>query len=66
VSAARPSAIVVARGGEHAVDAGAVLKTIIAQFGGKGGGRPELAQGGGVDADPEAVRQWGFDLLSGG
>jgi alanyl-tRNA synthetase len=66
VSAARPSAIVVARGGQDVVDAGAVLKTIIARFGGKGGGRSELAQGGGIDADPEAVRQLGFDLLSGG
>jgi alanyl-tRNA synthetase len=66
VSAVRPSAIVVARGGEQAVDAGVVLKTIIARFGGKGGGRPELAQGGGVDADSEAVRQLGFDLLSSG
>ena len=66
VSAARPSAIVVARGGHDVIDAGAVVKTIIARFGGKGGGRSELAQGGGIDADPEAVRQLGFDLLSGG
>jgi alanyl-tRNA synthetase len=66
VSAARPSAIVVARGGQQALDAGAVLKAIVARFGGKGGGRPELAQGGGLDADPEAVRQFGVSLLSGG
>ena len=31
------------------VDAARVLKQLIAHFGGKGGGRPELAQGGGLD-----------------
>jgi alanyl-tRNA synthetase len=25
------------------------------QFGGRGGGRPELAQAGGLDADPQTV-----------
>jgi alanyl-tRNA synthetase len=30
------------------VDASAVLKALISQFGGKGGGKPDLAQGGGL------------------
>ena len=64
ISAARPSAIVIARGGEATVDAGALLKAIVARFGGKGGGRPELAQGGGVDADPEGIRQFGIELIA--
>ena len=34
-----------------ATDCGAVLKQLAARFGGKGGGRPELAQGGGLQGD---------------
>ena len=45
-----PSAIVVARSRDVAVDAGALLKAIVTRFGGKGGGRSDLAQGGGVSA----------------
>jgi alanyl-tRNA synthetase len=50
-----PSAIVVARSREVDVDAGAVLKSLVSRFGGKGGGRPELAQGGGVAAPASDV-----------
>jgi alanyl-tRNA synthetase len=64
VSTARPASLVVSRGGDSGIDAGAVLKAIVARFGGKGGGRPELAQGGGIDADAEAVCQFGFELIA--
>jgi alanyl-tRNA synthetase len=64
VSTARPAALVVSRGGDSGIDAGAVLKAIVARFGGKGGGRPELAQGGGIDADAEAVCQFGLELIA--
>jgi alanyl-tRNA synthetase len=47
-----PAAIVVARGEGATVDCGAVLKGLTARFGGKGGGRPDLAQGGGLDGEP--------------
>jgi alanyl-tRNA synthetase len=58
VSKARPCLIVAARGSaDAAFDAAAVIKSSIARFGGKGGGRPELAQAGGIDADPGAVIQ---------
>jgi alanyl-tRNA synthetase len=50
-----PSPIVVARAADLAVDSGAVLRQLIAAFGGKGGGRPELAQGGGVQGDAAAI-----------
>jgi alanyl-tRNA synthetase len=40
--------IVVARSPDVAVDASAILKTLTAAFGGRGGGRPELAQAGGL------------------
>lgn len=45
-----PSAVVIARAADVTADCVAVLKSIVAAFGGKGGGRPELAQGGGVQA----------------
>jgi alanyl-tRNA synthetase len=64
VSTTRPASLVVSRGGDSGIDAGAVLKAIVARFGGKGGGRPELAQGGGIDADAEAVCQFGFELIA--
>ena len=45
-----PALVVVARGANASVDAGAVLKQLTAKFGGKGGGKPDLAQGGGLNA----------------
>jgi alanyl-tRNA synthetase len=45
-----PASVVVARGEGSAVDCAAVLKGLTSRFGGKGGGRPDLAQGGGLDA----------------
>ncbi len=40
--------VVIARGAAATVDAGALLKGLVAKFGGKGGGKPDLAQGGGL------------------
>jgi alanyl-tRNA synthetase len=45
-----PALVVIARGANGGIDAGAVLKALAAKFGGKGGGKPDLAQGGGLDA----------------
>ena len=45
-----PAVVVVARGAESQVNAAAVLKALITRFGGKGGGKPEIAQGGGLVA----------------
>jgi alanyl-tRNA synthetase len=44
------SPLVVARAADVDVDAAALLRAIVARFGGKGGGRPDLAQGGGAAA----------------
>ncbi|WP_144925481.1 alanyl-tRNA editing protein [Halorubrum salsamenti] len=41
-----------------APDAGAVVDAVTDEFGGGGGGGPTFAQGGGIDADPEAVVAW--------
>jgi hypothetical protein len=43
-----------------------VVKALIGRFGGRGGGKPESAQAGGLEADPEDVRVAAYDLLSGG
>lgn len=45
-----PALVVIARGSAATVDAGALLKSLVAKFGGKGGGKPDLAQGGGLIA----------------
>ena len=43
-----PAQVVIARGATATVDANALLKQLTAKFGGKGGGKPDLAQGGGL------------------
>jgi alanyl-tRNA synthetase len=55
VSASSPALVVVARSSDSAVPAQQLLASLIARFGGRGGGRPELAQGGGLAASPEAI-----------
>jgi alanyl-tRNA synthetase len=55
-TAERPSLIVVSRSIDVAFDAETLVKRLIGQFGGKGGGKADLAQGGGLDAPtPEIV-----------
>jgi len=41
---------VVARSRNQGVDSGAVLKQLVQQFGGRGGGKADMAQGGGLEA----------------
>ncbi|WP_435096188.1 alanyl-tRNA editing protein [Halorubrum sp. N11] len=44
--------------GDDSPDAGAVVAAVTDEFGGGGGGGPTFAQGGGLDADPDAVVAW--------
>ncbi|TKX67562.1 DHHA1 domain-containing protein [Halorubrum sp. SP9] len=54
-----PFVVVAADGGDDAgVDAGDAVSAVTDEFGGGGGGGPTFAQGGGLDADPEAVAAW--------
>ena len=55
VGAARPVVVVVGRSADAPADAAQVVKALVARFGGRGGGRPEMAQAGGLDASPEDV-----------
>jgi alanyl-tRNA synthetase len=54
IGAGEPAPVVVARSEDVAFDAGRVLREMAAALGGRGGGRPELAQGG-VAADPARI-----------
>jgi alanyl-tRNA synthetase len=55
VSAAAPTLIVVARSRDVDMAANHLLSELTAGFGGRGGGTPELAQGGGFDAAAETI-----------
>ena len=59
-----PAQAVVARGANAKADASAVLKQLAAKFGGKGGGKPDLAQGGGLNATSAELVSAARDLMS--
>ena len=49
ISTGNPKAVVVARSQDVAIDANKTLRTLLERFGGRGGGRPDLAQGAGLN-----------------
>ena len=59
-----PALVVVACHQTARVDANATLKSLVAQFGGKGGGKPDLAQGGGLNASSDELVTAARTLLS--
>ena len=63
-SAPPPSAAVVARAADVTIDCAVILEKLIERFGGKGGGRPDLAQGGGLRAAPEQLVSVTRQLIS--
>jgi alanyl-tRNA synthetase len=54
-SATQPAAAAVARSADVPLDANAVLRTLMATFGGRGGGKADLAQGAGLTGDSAAM-----------
>jgi alanyl-tRNA synthetase len=64
-SSTSPAAIVIARSTGVHVDAGKLLKALTEKFGGRGGGKPELAQGGGLNASPGDILSAARDLVAG-
>ena len=56
-STASPVVAVVARARNVRVDAQSVLKELVGEFGGRGGGKPELAQGGGLEGNVNLIVQ---------
>lgn len=64
-STSQPALAVIARAPDVPVDAAAVLKALIARFGGKGGGKADLAQGGGLTGSISEIVEAARDLLAG-
>ena len=50
-----PSLIVIARSQDLPLDTGAILKKLLERFGGKGGGKGAMAQGGGLTGEPQVI-----------
>lgn len=63
VSAGRPIAVVVARSQDVMFDASKALRTLLERFGGRGGGRPELAQGAGLVGNIDDILAAARDLV---
>jgi alanyl-tRNA synthetase len=62
-STSSPFAVVIARSPDRSLDAGAVLRALTGTFGGRGGGKADLAQGGGLAGDIADMRRAARDLL---
>jgi len=63
-SAEAPFLAVVARSPGGALEAGAVLRRLVERFGGKGGGRADLAQGGGLNGEKAEILEEARRLLN--
>jgi alanyl-tRNA synthetase len=55
VSKAAPALVVVCSSAETGAASNEILAMLVAKFGGRGGGRRDLAQAGGLDAEPQAI-----------
>ena len=55
ISASMPALIVIARSSDVDVSAQHLLSKLVTEFGGRGGGRPEMSQGGGLAATAENI-----------
>jgi len=63
-SRATPAIAVIARGAQNATDASGVLQALVSKFGGKGGGKADLAQGGGLNASADELVEEAKRLLN--
>jgi alanyl-tRNA synthetase len=63
VASSNPSAIVVARSQNVGIDAGKTLTALLDRFGGRGGGRPDLAQGAGLVGRADEILAMARELL---
>lgn len=64
VGATAPAPLVIARAAGVPLDCAAALRSLLERHGGKGGGRPELAQGGGVTSPAAEVIQSARELVA--
>ena len=63
VSTSSPALAVVARSSDVSIAAQQVLSALVAKFGGRGGGKPELAQGGGLAGATDAILHAAHELV---
>jgi alanyl-tRNA synthetase len=66
MSSGDPMAIVVARSQNVGIDASKTLKAMLDRFGGRGGGRPDLAQGAGLVGRVDEILALARELLGSG
>ena len=64
VSGSTPALTVVARSKDVTAPANEILSALTAKFGGRGGGKPDLAQGGGLNASPQQVLDEARSIIS--
>ena len=64
LTAEPPSLVVVSRSQDLAFDAGLVMKELLGRFGGKGGGKGAMAQGGGLSGEPRTILDAARDVIS--
>lgn len=62
LTASMPAQVVIARSDDVKADAAALMRQVVERFGGKGGGKPDLAQGGGLAGDVRAI-EWALSGL---
>jgi alanyl-tRNA synthetase len=55
IGTSAPIAVVAVRSAGVGIDANAVLQQLLARFGGRGGGKADLAQGAGLTGDPQEI-----------
>jgi alanyl-tRNA synthetase len=63
-STSPPITVVIARSPDIALDANAAVRVLIERFGGRGGGKPDLAQGGGLTGDLTDMTSFARERLS--
>jgi alanyl-tRNA synthetase len=63
-STSRPTLVVAARSQDVSLAANQLITALTARFGGRGGGRPDLAQAGGLDATAEAILKGARSLVA--
>jgi alanyl-tRNA synthetase len=63
VSTSRPALVVIGRAPDVATASNEILARLISTFGGRGGGKADLAQAGGLDAAAEAILEEARKIL---